>query len=76
VCDECDVAWSTPDLAAKPVTSKGGDLPCPTCGAALYTSPAHWATKEEITRRAWLQTALDAGELTLASAEAYAPDAN
>ncbi|QDS96763.1 hypothetical protein [Adhaeretor mobilis] len=76
VCDECDVAWSTPDLSAKPTVSRGADLPCPTCSAPLYAAGSRWATNEEIARRAWLQTAIDAGELKLSKGEAYAPEAN
>lgn len=65
MCDECDSVWSTPDLAAPPITARGEVLPCPTCGASLHDASAHWARRAEIAARAWLQTAIDGGTLEL-----------
>jgi hypothetical protein len=71
LCDECDSAWATTDLGAKPVYTANGKLPCPTCAASLWTPPSHWATQQEIAARAWLQTAIDAGKLKLSESEPY-----
>lgn len=74
VCDECDVAWDSPDLATQPTIANETTLPCPTCGESLYGGASHWTTQQEIDRRAWLQTALDSGQLQLESCEAREPE--
>lgn len=76
VCDECDVAWDSPDFTGKPTVANETTLPCPTCDGSLYGGASHWSKKSEIDRRAWLQTAIDSGQLMLESGESREPEVN
>lgn len=63
LCDECDAVWTSADFSAKPHYAGENDLPCPYCATSLLREPSRWAAKSRIDKLAWLQTALQTGEL-------------
>ena len=70
MCDECDAVWTDGNFAAKPLLANEKDLPCPFCEASLFEPPSHWAEQSAIDQLAWLQTAVQAGELVVKSGQA------
>lgn len=65
LCDECDAAWQGVDLMASPRFAKQGDPECRSCGASLWQTPAHWASRQEIAATGWLASAIASGKATL-----------
>jgi len=66
LCDECDAVWTDADFAAKPrLADEHGKLPCPYCEASLLDAPSGWASKSQVDKLAWLQTALQSGGLKI-----------
>lgn len=63
MCEECDAVWTDANFAAKPRYASEGDLGCPYCETSLLAKPSRWAPQAHIEKLAWLQTALDTGEL-------------
>ena len=63
LCEECDAVWTDGDFSVKPQLAGENDLPCPYCEASLIRPPSRWAEESKIKKLAWLQTALEAGEV-------------
>ncbi len=63
LCDECDSVWTDGDFSVKPTIAGENDLPCPFCEASLLLPPSRWATKSKIDKLAWLQTAVQTGDV-------------
>ena len=63
LCEECDAVWTDGDFSVKPQLAGENDLPCPYCEASLIRPPSRWAEASKIKKLAWLQTALEAGEV-------------
>ncbi len=53
LCDECDVAWPGP-AEGRPATTGGETMPCPGCGADLWSEGAHWATRDDLKGAEWV----------------------
>jgi len=74
LCDECDAAWPDADFSAKPTFATEDGMPCPHCESSLIDAPSRWATKKQIEDTAWVQEAVDAGEIEVQRGSALAPD--
>lgn len=74
LCEECDSVWTDSDFGAKPLVAGENDLPCPFCESSLLREPSRWASKSSIDKLAWLQTALQAGDLEVKQSKPISSD--